>query len=419
MVGEILAVAAADRTPAQQDVLCDFYLAGFDESYRQTVEALSVAVGQRAEQLKAVASVMVMAELPVARETFVLRGGAFDRPGQRVEPGTPAWLPPFPNQSPPNRLGLAKWLVDPAHPLPARVAVNRLWQHFMGAGLVHTPDNFGSRGEPPTHPELLDWLAVEFIDSGWDVKHVVRLIVTSTTYRQSSDLTPRLAELDPENRWLARASRLRLDAETIRDSALSVSGLLDSRLGGPSVFPYQPAGLWEELSYNAAEFTAQTYVQSHGHDLYRRSLYTFWKRALPPPVMMIFDAPTRETSCIVRARTNTPLQALVLMNDPTFVEAARNLAEQLLREPTDSHATRLRIGFRHVLGRWPEPDELAELFRLLERQRAWFEAEPQESGRLLAVGESDWDRRLPAADLAAWTAVVSVWFSLDEAITRN
>jgi hypothetical protein len=400
-------------------LLRDYYLASFDDEYHRLTEALMATERQRADDMKAVPTVMVMQELPTARDTFVLRRGAFDQPGERVQPDTPAFLPPFPEQAPRNRLGLARWLTDPAHPLPARVTVNRIWQQFFGAGLVRTPEDFGRRGEVPTHPELLDWLAVEFMASGWDVKHIVRLIVTSSTYCQSSDLQPRHAELDPDNRWLARAARIRLDAEVIRDSALSASGWLDSRVGGASVFPYQPSGLWEELSYNAAEFTAQAYVQSHGRDLYRRSLYTFWKRTLPPPAMTIFDAPTRETCCVARPRTNTPLQALVLMNDPTFVEAARHVAEQVLREPADAPAARVAACCRRVLGRVPDALESTELLRLLQVQLARFQRKPAEAEKLLSVGESAWDRRLTAAELAAWTAVVNVLLSLDETITRN
>jgi hypothetical protein len=416
---DALATPPAQRTQEQQSLLRDYYLARFDDAYRRLTESLEGVQRERADLLGSVSTVMVMQELPAARDTFVLRRGAYDQPGEPVDPRTPGVLPAFPDRAPRNRLGLARWLIEPSHPLTARVTVNRFWQQFFGAGLVRTPEDFGARGEAPTHPELLDWLAVEFIEQGWDVKHLVRLLVTSSAYMQSSDLRPGAAELDPDNRWLARATRVRLDAESLRDSALCVSGLLDSRVGGPSVSPYQPGGLWEELSFNVAEFTAQSYVQSHGRDLYRRSLYTFWKRTLPPPAMAIFDAPTREYSCAARQRTNTPLQALVLMNDPTFVEAARQLAEQVLLEPLPDAEARVADCARRVLGRWPDPAEKAELLGLLHSQRERFQREPGEAEKLLSVGESPRDRRLPAAEHAAWTAVANVLLSLDETITRN
>ena len=282
---------------------------------------------------------MVMEERPRARETHVLIRGQYDRPGPRVSPGTPGCLPPLPRGQVPTRLGLAWWLVDPANPLPARVEVNRLWQMLFGTGLVKTVEDFGAQGEPPSHPDLLDWLATEFLRTGWDVKSLIRTIVTSATYRQGSRATPESLRHDPENRLLSRGPRLRLSAEMIRDQALSLGGLLVDRLGGPSVKPYQPAGLWSELSDSS-------YVQDHGPALYRRGLYTFWKRTVAPPSMAAFDAPGRET-CIVReTRTNTPLQALDLMNDPTFVEAARAFAARIMSAGRRRPSGRLASAFR-------------------------------------------------------------------------
>jgi hypothetical protein len=324
---------------------------------------------------------------------------------------------------------LARWLVNPAHPLTARVAVNRLWQMLFGTGIVKTSENFGTQGEWPSHPELLDWLATEFVRpagagsataAAWDVKRMLRLLVTSSTYRQSSRVTPELRERDPENRLLARAPRLRLPAEFVRDQALAVSGLLVGKIGGPSVKPYQPAGLWEEISFGAG-FSAQKYEQDKGDALYRRSMYTFWKRTVPPPSLQTFDAPEREFCVVRRSATNTPLQALVLMNDPTYVEASRKFAERILREPPAAAAPedRLAFAFRALLGRAPADVEARVLLELLERQMASFRKNPAATAKLLGVGESKRDERLDPTRLAAWTSVASVLFNLDEAITRG
>jgi hypothetical protein len=338
---------------------------------------------------------------------------------------TPAFLPPMDPSLPKNRFGLAKWLLDESHPLTSRVTVNRFWQSFFGTGLVKTSEDFGSQGELPSHPELLDWLASEFMkDSAgrrWDVNAMVKLLVTSSAYRQSSNVTPALLEHDPENRLLARGPRFRLQAEFIRDQALAVSGLLDSRIGGTSVSPYQPAGLWEELMSRAdgANFSAQVYVQSHGPDLYRRSMYTFWKRTVPPPQMATFDAPDRETCTVKRSRTNTPLQALVLMNDPTYIEASRKLAERVLREGGSTVEGRLTFAFRLPLARKPKPEEVTVLKRILIQQSAHFAEHPDAIKKLLTVGESPRDEKLDQAELAAWTTVTSVILNLDETVTKG
>jgi hypothetical protein len=296
------------------------------------------------------------------------------------------------------------------------VTVNRYWQHFFGDGLVKTVYDLGTQGELPSHPELLDWLAMRFIASGWDVKALHKLIVMSSTYRQSSICPPAQRSQDPENRLLARGPRLRLAAEVIRDSALAASGLLGDQFGGPSAKPYQPPGLWEAVSYNAE----QSYIQSQGADLYRRSLYTFWKRQAPPPAMLSFDGPTRETCTVKRARTNTPLQALVLQNDPTYVEAARVLATRLLAECRPDSSERVRLAFRRILGRSPDAKETAALTKLYDRQFAEYRTDPAAARALLRVGDSLAPARKLAdpAELAAWTTVVSAIFNLDEAITK-
>ena len=388
---------------------------------------------------------MVMRELEQPRETFVLIRGQYDKPGDKVEAEVPAVLPRLPEGTPRNRLGLARWLTHPSHPLTSRVTVNRFWQSYFGTGLVKTSEDFGSQGEPPSHPELLDWLAAELmgrwgegeIGSGhavnlptspspnpptaWDVKHLQRLIVTSATYRQASRVTPAMIARDPENRLLARGSRHRLPAEGIRDLALSVSGLLQHKIGGPSVSPYQPAGLWEELMARAdgKNWTAQEYSQSHGPDLYRRTMYTFWKRTCPPAQLATFDAPDRETCTVRRARTNTPLQALVLMNDPTYVEASRKLAERILLEGGTSFDKRITFAFRLTTSRKPTPRELAVLRRVFEQQSARFQADPAAATKLLSVGESPRHEQLAAHELATWAAVANVLLSLDEVVTKG
>ncbi|MBX7166249.1 MAG: PSD1 and planctomycete cytochrome C domain-containing protein [Pirellulales bacterium] len=395
--------------------------------YRQHVSPEGQALDARRNELrelrkqteKRVRTAMVMND-DQPRDTFILMRGQYDKPGEKVSPGVPAALPPLPAGAPANRLGLAQWLVDPSHPLVARVIVNRYWQMYFGTGLVKTSEDFGSQGELPSHPELLDWLATEFIRSGWDVKHMQRLIVQSATYRQSSRVAPDAHRTDPENRLLARASRLRLPAEFIRDQALAASGLLDPRIGGASVSPYQPAGLWEELASreDGKNWTAQEYTQSHGSDLYRRTMYTFWKRTSPPPTLATFDAPDRETCTVRRARTNTPLQALILMNDPTYVEASRKLAERLLTEAGPGVDDRLALAFRLATARRPDERELAVLRRVLDEQLVAYRSRPEAAEELLHVGESA-AAPVDPVELAAWSVVCSMILNLDETVTRG
>jgi Protein of unknown function (DUF1553)/Protein of unknown function (DUF1549)/Planctomycete cytochrome C len=357
---------------------------------------------------------LVMEELPAPRTAHLLKRGKYDEPGEEVRAGVPACLPPLPAGAPRNRLGLARWLVSPDHPLTARVAVNRLWQQFFGEGLVRTINDFGVQGEPPTHPELLDWLAVRFMQSGWDVKEMLRLIVTSATYRQSSSPSAALLQRDPENRLLARGPSFRLPAEIIRDQALAASGLLVERIGGPSVKPYQPPGLWEAVSYNGE----LTYREDQGESLWRRSLYTFVKRQSLAPGAAAFDAPTRETCVVQRSRTNTPLQALVLLNDATYVEAGRALAARALAQPGDD-AARLRLAFSRATSRPPDEEELGTLRRLLDQQRARFRQNPDAARKLIGTGASPAGRGLEPVELAAWSVTAQALLNLDEVITRQ
>jgi hypothetical protein len=352
------------------------------------------------------------------RDTFVLGRGQYDNPKEKVTPGVPSFLPPMAPHSPANRLGLAEWIVDPRNPLTARVAVNRYWQDYFGIGLVKTSEDFGSQGEPPSNPELLDWLATEFIRTRWDVKAMQRLIVTSATYRQSSKGTPEMEERDPENRMLARGPRVRLPAEEVRDNALAISGLLNDKIGGPSVYPYQPKGIWEEMAFGEG-FSGQTYKQSTGPDLYRRSMYTVWKRTVPPPALTTFDAPDREKCTARRILTNTPLQALVLMNDPTYVEAARVLAERMMKEGGKSPADRVDFAFRLATARRPSEREKAVLVTTFLEQLSDFRRQQADAAKLLSVGDSKYDPHLNKPELAAWTTVASMILNLDETITKE
>jgi len=399
--------------------LRDYFLTyAAPDSLRTTFAELKTLRARKEQLEEEIPSTMVMAEMPKPRETFVLARGDYRNRTEKVQPGVPAILPPLAADPPPNRLTLAKWLVDPAHPLTARVAVNRFWQMYFGVGLVKTQEDFGVQGEPPSHPELLDWLATEFVRTGWNTRAMQRLIVTSATYRQSSKLTERLLERDPENRLLARGPRGRLPSEMIRDTALAASGLLNAEIGGPSVLPYQPPGLWEEMAFGEG-FSAQTYKQSHGKDLYRRGLYTFWKRTVPPASLGLFDAPDREKCTARRAQTNTPLQALVLMNDPTYVEASRALAERVLLEAGRDQSDRIEYAFRLATARKPSGKEAGVLRTLLKNRLDGYRRDPKSAARLLGVGEAPRDKRLDVVEHAAWTTVASVILNLDETITKQ
>jgi hypothetical protein len=377
--------------------------------------------GLRAEWLtlqRRVPTVMVMDESH-PRETHILKRGLYDAPGDKVEAGVPEQLlGSWPKDAPKNRLGLAEWLTKPDHPLTSRVAVNRLWQQLFGQGIVKTSDNFGMQGDWPSHPELLDWLAREFVDSGWNMKALVKQIVLSSTYRQDSSATPAMIARDPENRLLARGPRFRLPAEVIRDEVLEMSGLLKNRLGGPSVYPYQPEGLYKGIVV-AAAYPGTKYVESHGDDLYRRSLYTFWKRTVPNPTMTVFDAPDREFCVVRRAATNTPLQALTLLNDPTFVEAARKLAERSIHEGGSTADARLAFVFRVATGRAPDDREKQVLRRKLDQMLATYRGDEAGAKALLSVGASGRDEAIPVSELAAYAAVANMILNLDEVITKG
>lgn len=359
-------------------------------------------------------TVMVLHELNQPRDTYLLNRGQYDQPdkSEKLQPATPPILGTWNNNWPRNRLGLAQWLMDSEHPLTARVTVNRMWQHYFGLGLVKTSENFGVQGEHPTHPELLDWLATEFIRKKWDLKAMHKLIVTSATYRQTSEIKPKLLNRDPENRLLARGPRKRLTPYAIRDTALFTSGLLNGQIGGPSVKPYMPPGIWKSIS-NAA------YKQDKGARLYRRSMYTYWRRTIPPPTMMTFNAAEREVCIVRKDLTTTPLQALVLMNNKTFVEAARFLAERALRLRITEPHKRLEWVFHTVLSRNPTQDELEVLVADLNLYLNDFTKRPEDAKKLLMVGDKKADANLSASELAAYALVISTIFNLDEAITQN
>lgn len=361
--------------------------------------------------VRSIPRVMVMEDVPTPRDTFVLSRGAYDKPGARVDAAVPPGLAPFPSQAPTNRWGLAQWLLTPEQPLTARVVVNRAWQSFFGIGLVKTAEDFGLQGERPKYPDLLDWLAVEFQESGWDLKHLHRLIVTSATYRQSSQVTREAFERDPENRLLARGPRFRMPSWMIRDVALSLSGLLVERVGGPPVKPYQPPGIWEE-----ATFGNKRYEQDHGEALYRRSLYVFWRRIVAPT--MFFDVASRQTCTVKTPRTNVPLHALLTLNDVTYLEAARVLAERTMESGTSDEA-RIRWLVREVLGREAHSEEVNRLTSALARHQQAFAADPAGARELLQAGEAPRRTAMDPATHAAWTLVSTTVLNLDEALTKE
>ncbi len=417
----LLQTPADKRSEAQRADVRRFYRENISAEFAPVRQRLAALHKQQTDLNVSIPTAMVMQEMPKPRDTFIRVRGQYDKLGDKVTPATPTALPPMPTELPRNRLGLARWLVSGNHPLVARVTVNRYWQTFFGTGLVKTAEDFGSQGEYPVNRELLDWLATEFVRNGWDVKAMVRLMLTSSAYRQSSTVTPPLVQRDPENRLVARGPRFRLQAEFIRDQALAVSGLLNGEIGGHSVSPYQPAGLWEELMSRADgdNWTAQKYIPSHGKDLYRRSMYTFWKRSSPPPQLSTFDAPDREVCTVRRARTNTPLQALILMNDPTYVEASRKLAERILKEAPADTSAKLAFAFRLTTARLPKAAEIAVLQTVLDKQRSAYHKNPEMAKTLLTNGESPADATLDPVELASWTVVASTILNLDEVVTKN
>jgi hypothetical protein len=412
-----------ERKPEHTKRLREYYLA---EVHRETAQKLAPVTKEiaglktrREDYVKTIPATLVMADLPQPRTANILNRGQYDQPKDAVQPGTPKFLPALavPPEQRPTRRDLVQWLLAPEHPLMARVTVNRFWQQFFGTGLVKTSADFGSQGEPPTHPEMLDWLAVTFRESGWDTKRLVRDLVTSATYRQDSKATPAHLEKDPENRYLARGPRLRLDAECIRDNALAVSGLLVRKIGGKGVKPYQPENIWEPVGFGGSN--TREYKQDTGEALYRRSLYTFLKRTAPPPFMTTFDAPSREQSCTRRERSNTPLQALQLMNDVQHFEAARVLAERMMKEGGPQTAARLAWAFRLATARQPTADELEILQAAYAEQLERYEGNPSAALKVIGAGESKRDENLDPEELAATTLVANLILNLDEVVMKN
>jgi hypothetical protein len=413
-VREIAAQAPAVRSRAGQDKLRMCFLeSAAPPPIQQARTALAAAKAERKKYYDSIPTVMVMAERDKPRDTFVLKRGAYDAPGDKVTANVPAVLPSLRAGWPANRLGLARWLVDRSNPLTARVTVNRFWEMLFGTGIVKTVDDFGSQGEWPVNQELLDWLAVEFMESGWNVKAILRTMVTSAAYRQSSKVTRDLMEKDPENRLLARGPRFRLSPEMVRDQALAWSGLLVEKVGGPSVKPYQPPGLWQELSNDRG------YVPDKGAGLYRRSLYTYWRRTVAPPAMTIFDSPNRETCVVAETRTNTPLQALNLMNDVIYVEASRKLAERMMNEGGADARAKLAYAVRIVLSREPRDGELGVLQDALAKFAAYYGSHGADAVKFVSHGESQRDARTDTAELASYSAVASLIMNMDEAITKE
>lgn len=412
----VLALPADQRTPQQVEQLFQHYLATSDAPSKE-LRAKIEAVTKEQQAIRARGSVtLVMQERPNSEPaTHMLARGVYSAKGDKVTANVPATLPPLPDKAPHNRLGLAQWLVSPANPLPARVTVNRFWQQCFGTGIVETAEDFGVMGARPSHPLLLDWLATEFIDSKWNARHILKLIVSSATYRQGAEITPEKLERDPYNRLLARGPRHRLEAEAIRDLALSASGLLVTQLGGPSVKPYQPEGIWEAVAMK--ESNTRNYKQDSGPSLYRRSLYTFWKRTAPPPSMEILNAPVREVTCVRRERTNTPLQSLVMLNDPQFIEASRQLAAAAIKTGTDA-AARLDFITARLLSRALTPDERTIIGKSHQQALATFTAKPDDAAALIAIGATPPDAAIPAPELAAWTLTASQILNLDETLTR-
>lgn len=400
------AITEATREFSDAD-LFEFYLSR-QSGYQKLLGRLSKSREQVALSVEPIAESMVMAEMPTRRQAYLLDRGAYNLAKEPVSPGTPDAVLPFPDNLPKNRLGLAEWLFLPENPLPARVAVNRYWQLFFGRGLVPTTENFGSQGEAPVYPELLDYLACEFRESGWDVKQLARLIVTSATYRQGSQGTPESQASDPANALLARGPGGRLTAEQIRDQALVASGLMVSKVGGPSVKPYQPEGLW------SINVESPDYVQEHGDNLYRRSLYTVWKQTNPPPTMSLFDAPTRSYCVVRREQTATPLQALAMFNDPQFIEAARVMAQRIVREFPNDLTLRWKNMYRAATSQEPTDAQLAVLDKLYDEQLNHFGGDSARADELLKVGEYPIDTELWSPDVAATTMAASAILSLEQ-----
>ena len=406
---------AGQRTPSQAAILAKHYRTSVDGPIRRAEATRDAAAKSLREFEESLPSAMVMRE-GKPRDSFVLIRGEYDKPGEQATAGVPAFLPPLPADAKPDRLALAKWIVSRDHPLTSRVWVNRQWERFFGTGLVKTSENLGSQAEYPSHPELLDWLAAEFMETGWDTQRMIRAIVTSAAYRQSAVVTPDELAADPENRLLAHGPRIRLPGEIVRDQAIAAAGLLVPTIGGPSVRPWMPDGVWDETSVYG---DLRGYKPDTGPGRYRRSLYTIWKRTAAPPTMLVFDAPNREICTVKRARTNTPLQALALLNETTFVEAAHGLAGRMLDEGGAAAADRIAHGFRLALGRQPDAAELATLVAGFEADLARFREAPAEAAKYAAVGLVRKPDGTTDAEFAAASLAANVILNLDEFVTRE
>ena len=410
-----------NRAPGQVKILADYYLSRVCVDQQTTFQPLFAQVEtlrkKRSDLDASIPASFIYRDREKPRDSFVMLRGQYDRPGERVTPNVPAIFPRLRNTNNPTRLDLAQWLVSPDHPMVARVAVNRFWQQFFGTGIVKTSDNFGTQGSVPTHPELLDWLAVTFQESGWDIKKLITLYLTSAAYRQSGRVTPALLDKDPENLWLGRGPRFRLDAEQIRDNALFVSGLIDLTPGGRGARPYQPPNIWEPVAYTGSN--TRDYKADTGPGLYRRSLYCFFKRTAPPPFMSSFDAPNREQFCSRRERSNTPLQALQLQNDVQHFEAARGLAQRMLLEGGATARDRIRFGYRVVLSRVPSKGEVALVDRALQTHLARYRGDLKAAEESIRFGESKPKAGLDSAELAAYTLTANLLLNLDETVTQN
>jgi hypothetical protein len=415
VVESVLAATPEARVAADVETVFGWWLSNLDEEYKRLAGERDGLARERAEIQARGTIAHVMQERPEGAMAFVLNRGEYDQRLDQVSPDTPKMLPAFPADLPRNRLGFAQWLVRPDHPLTARVTVNRFWQELFGQGLVRTAGDFGLSGELPSHPELLDWLAVEFRESGWDMKRFYKLLVTSATYRQSAALTPQKLEKDPDNRLLARGPRFRMDAEMVRDYALAASGLLSDSIGGPSVKPYQPPGVWEAVAMIGSN--TRDYKQDSGESLYRRSMYTFWKRSAPPASMEIFNAPSRENCTVVRERTNTPLQALVTLNDPQFVEAACQLAQRAI-QASPQFEKRLSHISQRLVARDLTDEEQAIARDSVDKLAAHFAAHVDDAKALIDVGETQPDPSIAPADLAAWTMLTNQLMNLDEVLNK-
>jgi len=416
-----LKIEADKRNDAQKKEIRDYFVEFVYGKGKETFDPLHKQAADLDKQVKdiegAAPSTLVMLDKDTERIAHILKRGEYDKRGDKVTANVPASIMPMPADYPANRMGLAKWLVHPDHPLTARVNINRFWQQLFGTGIVKTSEDFGAQGEWPSHPDLLDWLSVEFRESGWDMKHMIKLMVMSGSYRQTSKITPDRLEKDRDNRLLSRGPRFRLDAEAVRDTTLFTSGMLIEKIGGKSVKPYQPEGIWEAVAFIGSN--TRDFKQDAGEALYRRSMYTFWKRTSPPPSLLTFDAPSRETCTVRRARTNTPLQALVLMNDKQYVEAARGLAARMMSQGGTTPAERLGFAFRLATSRVASADELAILQKIYTEELARFTADPEAAKKLLAVGDTPPPATMQPAELAAYAMTANAILNLDETITKE